>query len=484
MRLLVGVLFFGSLAVPIVAAPEDSMPPSTEQAPTLFTSPEIAVENSQSAAEPAHQVDQMLPKEEIPQEGTQESNASTQAMPTAPANAPEQPPSQPSANQATVTQPAQEGQAPKAAEQPSGAQQVEPEAAATEEKLEGIGIDTIDLEEPSGNWLHKRIWWERSQQRFDRLKQKVGEVLEARLPFMTKKTEAEQTIFDPLYLEVGVGQGELTVILSYLVQEIEQLRQKEGTLTKEERDFLDMVSSQQVILDQLGKDVQSMAKIDAALEDALNKLMEQGNLCRNYEKKAWEYLQIIVKELSDAKARELYYHIETLDKNAGDVLKYIKGEFTTSFDQLIVTAKEQAARIKATVQSLKEKGIDFKKQADVMEKQAAHREQERIAHEKEEAIQKAIEETEQDLSWSAVPGRIWRKLCRATESVGDYGISAWHYVAEKTSAAYCWVKELFGGRSTESEMADKAISGEENAQPLQAVPAPDVVPQPPVLDVK
>jgi hypothetical protein len=305
--------------------------------------------------------------------------------------------------------------------------------APQEEKLEGISIDTIGLTDGSGNWLEKRIWWQRAQERLTHLKDRVTQIMQARMPFVNKKNELEETVIVPFELEAGISQGELSVILSHLINEIEQLRKKEGALTKQEADFLEMISAQQKVLEQLHLDVQAIAKLDRALEDALTTLLEQSNKARGYEDKAAEHVQTIAKELSEKKARELYYAVEALDKSAGDILKYIQNEFTVSFDTLIKTVKEQVERIKNEVRGLKEKGIDFKQQADLMEKQAQERNKGRLEHEKQEAIERAVQEAKEGLSWSALPGRVWRATCSGITSaaccVGDFFGSAYSTVA-------------------------------------------------------
>ena len=38
-----------------------------------------------------------------------------------------------------------------------------PQEPSEEEEIEIKGIDTVNVNEPKGNWLYKRIWWEKAE---------------------------------------------------------------------------------------------------------------------------------------------------------------------------------------------------------------------------------------------------------------------------------------------------------------------------------
>src|SRR5579872_3599284 len=50
-----------------------------------------------------------------------------------------------------------------------------------------IGIDTVSLEEPQGNWLFKRIWWERAEERYEKIRNLVTAIWESRTQFFNKR---------------------------------------------------------------------------------------------------------------------------------------------------------------------------------------------------------------------------------------------------------------------------------------------------------
>src|SRR5437870_6541847 len=83
-----------------------------------------------------------------------------------------------------------------------------------EKKEKPVGIDTVSLENPQGNWLFKRIWWERAEERYEKIRLLVDAVWESRTIFFVKRNELDRNVLDPFYLNVGIGQGELQTILS------------------------------------------------------------------------------------------------------------------------------------------------------------------------------------------------------------------------------------------------------------------------------
>ncbi len=352
-----------------------------------------------------------------------------------------------------VTQQAKQEAAKKTAASPAQAPQpAQPTKLAAKEKP--LTIDSVDLKEPSGNWLFKRIWWEKAEEEYDKIKHMVEEVAQLRMSFLTKRTELARNLFDPFYVSIGMGQGELSVILNYLIEQMTELKQREGALTSQEREFLELLTIQKKTLEQLKADVDAVAKVDNQLDEAEIKLNEQTNLCHTYDQQAWQHFRTIAKELSDKRARELFYAMENLAKNIEDILAWIHTPFTSAVTQLEETARTQIERIKSAVQELKEKGIDFKNQAKQMEDSARKRDQERSETDKERAVEQAIEKTKEEFSWMA---RI---------------AAVWDFIIAQLQKAWQWVEEVVGGWLLAREAAPATVepmtgSGREHSIPEQ-----------------
>src|SRR5207253_248020 len=85
---------------------------------------------------------------------------------------------------------------------------------------------------------------------------------------------------------------------------------------------------------------------------------------------------------NDKKAKELYYGMVTFEENIAAIGAYLKNDLTPYFDNLTKSARDNVARVKTTLQTLKEKGIDFKKKAQELESQGIHTERDKLEQER------------------------------------------------------------------------------------------------------
>jgi hypothetical protein len=237
-----------------------------------------------------------------------------------------------------------------------------PASTSEQDEVEIKGIDTVDIAQPKGNWLYKRIWWEKAERLYEKIKQLANEISESRIVFFLKRHELDRAVIDPFYLSLGLEQGGLEEITSYLTAQLEQERAA-GQLDEKEQQLLDTISSEKKTLEQLGQGGQRVAKLVNALEDALIKLLEQVNQARSYEQSAWDNFKAINRELSDKRARELYYNMDSYWKNLNNINAYLTDSYTKYYEQLTSKVKEEVDSIQGTIQGLKEKGVDIKMQA-------------------------------------------------------------------------------------------------------------------------
>ncbi len=245
------------------------------------------------------------------------------------------------------------------------------------------GIDTVSLENPQGNWLYKRIWWERAEERYEKIRLLVDAIWESRTVFFVKRNELDRNALDPFYLNVGIGQGELQTILSEMVEFFEKHREAQGDLSEQERTLYETIAPQEEALKQLMRDVESIANLDHAIDDALGTLMNQINRVRQFERQAWDNFKEIAHILNDTKARELYYMIEGAARNIKNISTYLERDFLSHFNKLIGEATQHVTRVQNQIEALKEQGVNFKRQTELLEQQ------------KEQAQQQAEDEEEE-----------------------------------------------------------------------------------------
>src|SRR5262249_51542575 len=148
------------------------------------------------------------------------------------------------------------------------------------------GIDTVDVESPQGNWLFKRIWWQRAQTQYEKIKALVEAIMEARLVFFSRRTEWDKKIFDPFYLDIGLGRGVLEEIIDDLVSRIQGERTKQGDLNEQERALLLALESEKSTLESVKKDIQTINDIDAKVDETIGVLIQQINKARSYEQQS------------------------------------------------------------------------------------------------------------------------------------------------------------------------------------------------------
>jgi hypothetical protein len=285
------------------------------------------------------------------------------------------------------------------------------------------GIDTVSLEDPQGNWLFKKIWWERAENLYGKIRESVGSIWESRTTFFTQRNELDKKVLDPFYLSIGMGQGELDSILSELSDFFEKERERQGDLTEHERSLYDTLEQEKEGFEQLRFDVAAITQLDHALDDALNVLMEQINKARQLEKQAWESFREIAHVLNDIKARELYYIMDGVNKNIKSTHTYLERDFKSHFSRLIAEVKKHTDSIIARMQSLKEKGVDFKKRIQEDEEFSASQNEDTVATEEESKPKP------KKMGWGS-----W---------LLSWPLSIWNFIVDLVSMPFSW---LFGGK--------------------------------------
>lgn len=252
----------------------------------------------------------------------------------------------------------------------------EKEDVSHEEVDEIQGIDTLGLEEPRGNWLFKRIWWERAEGRYDKIRQTVDQINDVYIKFFAQRTELDKTVLDPFYLDIGFKQGELQALLADLIAGVEKERQEEGSLSPESQELLDSMKEEREFLQTLSRNAESILMLDQAADKVLERVMEQKSRVVRYEQEAWGAMREIARILSDKQARDLYYKMDGDWRNIKSIHQYLERDLQHYFMQLINDAKTQVQRIKEAVQALKEKGFDLKAKAQQDEEQPVVKEEE------------------------------------------------------------------------------------------------------------
>ncbi|MFT6765721.1 MAG: hypothetical protein ACJAZS_000607 [Alteromonas naphthalenivorans] len=227
-------------------------------------------------------------------------------------------------------------------------------------------VDTMNAKS-GGNWLLKRVWWEKTEDVYEQIKEAFNKVMDTRMQFISDYNKLNRTL-DIFYSEIGIEQGPLRDLLSHAQDLMEKEQKEQGYLNKKEQAFVFKIKGKERDLEQLKLDVKAIQELDSKLDEAFEVLFKQIDVCNKYEQKAWNNFKEIARELNDKEARKLYYDTEGLYKDVQKVSQYISGAFATYFNQTIQSAHDHTAKISSQMNALKHEGIDLVKEAEVLEK--------------------------------------------------------------------------------------------------------------------
>jgi hypothetical protein len=263
---------------------------------------------------------------------------------------------------------------------------------------EEFTIDTIGQDDPQGNWLFKRVWWQFAEASYEKLRKLVDQVHDVRVHLLLKKEDTEHTILDPFYLNIGIGQGELQALIADLLSNRDYLQG--GAVhdqSDEQRELNENIERDRAELEQLQRDVSAIVNLEGSLDHASDTLIQQVEQVRSLEQEAWEYFKEISWVLNDQKAKELFYKIKNCADNIRVSLDYLENAFSGSFDDLIQKIVRQVDRVKMSLQALKEKGVELKGKAQQMAQ--AERAKLKPSSVKTDEELEAEEEEEESSSW-------------------------------------------------------------------------------------
>ncbi|MCK5632818.1 hypothetical protein KAH94_03650 [bacterium] len=331
------------------------------------------------------------------------------------------------------------------------------------------GIDTLEVDESGGNWLIKRMWWEKAEEKMDKIEEAVDTIMDSRMVFFEKRDQVDLELFDPFYVEIGFDQGQLEEITTSLLNEISDKKRKQEVLERQERSILKEIKEQKKVLKQLQFDVVAIRKLDGSVDEVLTKLVEQINIARKYKKEARAFFKEIGRVLDHDRARELYYKMDASWQSIKEISSYIDGTFTQHFEKIIKNAQLQIDRIKKTMDDLEQKGLSFKEQFRKIRGEEEKEKKEKI----ELATQDKDEPFEQKTRWlNSVISMITAPLYVAWN-----WISSWWSNAEKKIAIAEDMNKFEKAPSEVEEPFQKAISENtvENSESVENIQANETI---------
>jgi len=203
------------------------------------------------------------------------------------------------------------------------------------------------------------------------------------MAFFSNRSKLDKAL-DQFYQNIGLEQGPLQDILHFTLEILDKEKQQDGYLSKKEQALLVKVQDKQRALEQLKKDVDAIEVLDTKADEALEVVLQQINMCNKYEQQAWENFKNIARELNDKEARKQYYDTKGLLSDIEKINTYLTGSFSQYFNQTIQSAQDHMKSIAAQMSTLKNDGVDLKKEAEKLEEDDIEEEKEKKESEKKE----------------------------------------------------------------------------------------------------
>ena len=209
-----------------------------------------------------------------------------------------------------------------------------------------------------GNWYKKQQAVKRAHEAYQEVRKYEAQVTPHEQAFLNKKNEFQNKV-EEFSNGVGIAMGQLDQIIADYIAYFDAQRKTEGVMSEADRLQLTDLNEKKLELERLKKDFDAVRQSRAAIDQAIATLMQQLSLCHEYEQQAFEKYEKVAHVLSDQVAEQLHVEIKTLGENIQAIDLYIKNEFSTYFDALLAKANEQITTAQATLQSLKDKGINL-----------------------------------------------------------------------------------------------------------------------------
>lgn len=282
---------------------------------------------------------------------------------------------------------------------------------------EGI---TTDPQDNRGNWYDKRQILSQARTVYEQIRERIAKVEQQQQGFLTKQRTLDKDIA-ALYLNLGFEQGELDETYTRLVNELSSERVSQGQLTEEERKLLAEVEEKKKVLQMLRDDVATLQELTAAIDKAVSTMLEQIELCRSYEQKAWENYDKIDNVLNEKIAQQLLLEMQSFSDHIAAIDAYMRGKLISYVDQTAATIRNYMQKITKDVDDLKVLGVTLSRKIAEQEKAAAE------AHKQAEELRKQHEKAQQLLP---APSKSW------LATIGSYVVAGWHALTSGISSVY------------------------------------------------
>ena len=223
-----------------------------------------------------------------------------------------------------------------------------------------INLDTTQVD-GGGNWLNKRLWYERAQNVFDEILVQVNSMTDLRIQFSNEANAAGHKI-DTFFSEVEFTKEELDSKFKEILASLDTEQRIIGDLSPEERTLQTTIKQEIKEVEQIGKNIKSIGQVDNKIDETMMQAFKTIDEAKDYQTKAWDTFKSIGKELDDKKARNLYYQMNNYKQNIDQKITYLKNSLLPYLHNVLVAKIDtNIAKINQSMAELKTKGVDLQK---------------------------------------------------------------------------------------------------------------------------
>jgi chromosome segregation ATPase len=257
----------------------------------------------------------------------------------------------------------------------------------TREPDSGITTKTDDNR---GNWYYKQRFFREAKPLYERIKSLVADIEKMQDHYFTKRSNLDKEV-NQFYKDVGFEQGQVEEQVTLLIKQLEEERQKQGQLTEPERETLLELTATKQQVEQLRDNFQQIKTLDENLDKVISTLMDQLNLARKYQQKAWNNYETISEILNDQKAEQLYVEIKSTVNDVERIKSYLSGALSSYLDKVGMALRTAMNEARSRINELQKKGISLGKSihAEKEAEEKARQEAEKKKKEDAEAKKKA-----------------------------------------------------------------------------------------------
>src|SRR3990167_3574514 len=135
---------------------------------------------------------------------------------------------------------------------------------------EKMGLDTLHIDS-SGNWLEKRIWYQKGEQLYEVIRNSLQKASDLRMQFVHAVNQVGHKI-DEFYESISFEKGEIDEMLSAVLQALaNQTQIRGGDLSSPEREIKFKIQSEQKQFESLSKDLKLIEDLDEQIDKTMMK---------------------------------------------------------------------------------------------------------------------------------------------------------------------------------------------------------------------